>query len=187
MRGVVSTTLDLKLVDFDSEEDSKVWADLFNETVKPKVNEAARSGDYVLLYEIDFSAESLLGTAEGEPKALKFRVWDPLMKHYPGWNSPVVEVFEGGTRIVVQELSKVGWADDLWGSIQWVKGEDDHIVLSTMVNHRHKLARSVYVYHFDREKKLFEFQHEYFPKEELAKGRESLDEMREQFKPKKKE
>jgi hypothetical protein len=121
----------------------------------------------------------------GDRPKIRLQVWDGIMKRYPGWNPPVVVIFENGKRLVAQELSKVGWAKDCWGNIHWIRGGEDKLVFSVRVSHRHKLNESVYVYHYDLKLKRLVFQHEYIPKEALEKTVREWKEIREQIDKKK--
>jgi len=99
-----------------------------------------------------------------DKRRLTLRIWDPLAKHFPGWNPPVVEVFAGANRLACQELDEVGWAVDVWATNH--EGQD---YLYVRTNHRHRPASGTNVYKLNPNSLKLEHGGVVFSKEELEK------------------
>ena len=106
---------------------------------------------------------------EGTPNAMfTLRVWDPLHKRFPGWNSPIVEIYSGDKRLSCQRLSEVGWALDVWSTSH--KGA----FLYVKTKHRHRFAKGDNIYEINPESLKLEHRGVHFAKEELVREDKQL-------------
>ena len=97
------------------------------------------------------------------PAMFTLRVWDPVDKHFPGWNSPIVEIFSGDKRLSCQRLSEVGWAVDVWSASH----EGEFLYVKT--KHRHRFAEGDNIYELNPESLKLEHRGVHFAKEELIR------------------
>jgi len=117
-------------------------------------------------YELQWTATLPDPRPEGKKSAsamLTLRVWDPIDKHFPGWNPPIVEIFSGAVRLSCQELSEVGWAVDIWTA------SHGGVFLYVQTKHRHRYAQGENIYELNPKSLKLEHKGIYFSKEELIR------------------
>jgi len=106
---------------------------------------------------------------------LTLRVWDPISKHFPGWNPPIVEIISDTVRLSCQELSEVGWAVDIWTA------SHSGSFLYVQTKHRHRFAQGENVYELNPKSLKLEHKGIYFSKEDLIRENKEMREALEQL------
>jgi hypothetical protein len=100
---------------------------------------------------------------ETDDRILVVKIWDPNHKHFPGWNSPCAEVFDGKKRLGFTELKEVGMLSDVWAA-----SHQGHDYLYIQSRHRHRHADGIYAYELDHTTFAFRYMGLVFTKEALT-------------------
>ena len=129
-----------------------------------------RMGIYV--YELKWTATLRDPREEVGDAKLMLRVWIPTLMMFPGWNSPMVEIWSGEKRLGCQVLSEVGWPADVWTA-----GHERAGFLYVRTKHRHRIADGECVYELDPKEMKLVYKGVFFSKEELAKESEVMKKM----------
>ncbi|MBK1790922.1 hypothetical protein [Persicirhabdus sediminis] len=112
-----------------------------------------------------------LKNGEGrEKRVFVLRIWDPVYKHFPGQNCPVVEVLHDDKRLVCQVLDEVAWAADVWAV-----SHDGKYYLYIGTKHRHRHEEGTNVYSLNLETLVLEHRGIHFSKEEILQARQLLE------------
>lgn len=109
------------------------------------------------------------GHLRGFPKNVTVKVWDHDFKMYPGWNSPIIEVFDGEKRLAVQDLEEVGMPTDVWAASHFYSSNNGHeeyyLYVSDM--HRRRIAGGTHVYLLNKKTGKFEHRGIVFQRDHL--------------------
>lgn len=98
--------------------------------------------------------------------AIKFVVWDPLRKRFPGRNHPILEMYRDDKLEEILVLEDVHWMSDIWAATH--QGKE---FLYVKGRWRFRDANPVYVYEVNREKPGLDLRATFFSKEELEAER----------------
>ncbi|MCP5537299.1 MAG: hypothetical protein H7A51_13845 [Akkermansiaceae bacterium] len=101
---------------------------------------------------------------------LKVQCWDPIYKRFPGWNSPVIDVYRGKKRLFCGKLKEVGWPTRVWGAYH---GRTCYLYVES--KHRHRFAKGIYVYSIDPKTGQPKYLSVFFSEAELLRERKEKD------------